>query len=89
MARRTRSQTLRSTSEASHRADPEMDLLRARETKQLRILSKSLAALLTAGLLRTVIHGLDGRLAVAITVTGLLLVASLWLTARLRGPDGS
>jgi len=89
MARTTPSQTFRSTRGPGDRADAETDPLRAKEIKRVRILSKSLAALLTASLLRTFIDGLDGQLVAGTAVSALLLAASLWLTAKLRNPDGS
>ena len=51
----------------------------ARAMRQLRVCVRALSALLIAAATRAVIDGLTVRLALALALTGVLLVAALWL----------
>ena len=51
----------------------------ARAIRQLRVCVRALSALLAAAATRALIDGLTVRLALALALTGALLVAALWL----------
>jgi hypothetical protein len=51
----------------------------ARAMRQLRVCVRALSAILVAAATHAVIDGLTGGLALALALTGVLLVAALWL----------
>lgn len=93
-ARRQRQQPARERRESKSRAtprtvqgtqDPGQSLLwgdeqcYARAMRQLRVLVRELSAILVAAAARALIDGLTVGLALALALTGALLVAELWL----------